>query len=704
MTVPTIDAGVPTSPATARTVDVVDHDFGIDVADPYRWMEGNDNPELTAWLRVQGERAEKLLAQIPGRDRLRARVRQLGLGVTAVFDVQIAGSQMFYKEVPAHQQLARLMVRDKDGKDRVLVDPAEITATGSHASLEAYSASPDGAKVSYVVATGGGEVGVLHVMDVATGKDLPDQLERIWGEGSASWLPDSKSFYYNQLAVPRPNVDPMLDQSVKHHVLGQPVDRDVTVLGKGADGGLQLAAEEWPGMWIDPGTQWVIATIGGAHSEMRAAVAKLSEIDDSGAGKTPWRVVAGYADGVEGVIARGDRLYIKTYKEAPNRRIVSTSADHPDLAKAKIELAEAADATIVGLNAARDALYIKQNNGGHAKLLRLPWGGKIATPLALPVDGWAPDSASDPQRDGLVFQIETWLAPGKYYAYDPRTNKVSETHLASSTDADTTNVIADEVEATSADGTKVPLSIIHVKDVAHDGKRPAIIYAYGAYGSTEYPGFSATRIAWLELGGVIAVAHVRGGGEKGRRWQDEGSRDKKLAGVHDLIACAQYLIDNKLTVSNKLAIQGASMGGVLVGRALTERPDLFGAVSIGSGIVNPLRIMHAENGANQKAELGDPETEAGYRSILKMDPYEHVSPRIAYPAVIFTVGLHDHRVAPWMTTKMAARLMALSTSGKPIAIRVDADAGHGIGSTRDQAFDQRADMWSFFLWVFGDAG
>jgi prolyl oligopeptidase len=196
---------------------------------------------------------------------------------------------------------------------------------------------------------------------------------------------------------------------------------------------------------------------------------------------------------------------------------------------------------------------------------------------------------------------------------------------------------------------------------------------------------------------VYAIAHVRGGGELGRQWQDAGSRDHKLAGIADFVACGEYLIAHGYSSRGKLVADGASMGGILVGRALTARPDLFAAVHVGAGFVDPLRLAAAENGANQKSELGDPAIEADYRALYAMDPYQHVVAGTRYPAVIFTVGLHDHRVAPWMTGKMAARLQAATTSGKPVIVRVDDDAGHGIGSTRDQAFAERADVWAFLL-------
>ncbi len=664
-------------------------------------MEGVDNGELATWLRAQGDDAARQLAGLPGRDRLRTRVRELGMGVTAVFDVQLGGERIFYKVLPAGEQLANLAVRDRDGKDRVLVAPAQLGTPEAHVAVHAYSASPDGKLVAYVLATGGGELGALHVMDVATGKDLPDRIERIWGEGAAAWLPDTSGFFYTQLPVPTPGVDPMSGQTARMHKLGQPVDKDIAILGREPTATMKLLPEEWPGLWAPRGTGYVMAFVGGAHSEQRVAIAKLTELDLTGASKTPWREVAGYADGVEGAVVHGDRLYFSSYKDAPNRRLLSVPLGKPDLAHARVELAEVPDEPLVGWNSARDAVYIVHRANGRARLSRWPWHGK-PTPIALPLDGWIPDVATDLGRDGVVLQVEGWLAPGAYYRYDAKKNALAPIQLASTSSADGSALAVDEVEVKAPDGTGVPLTILHAKGIALDGSHPTLLYGYGAYGASQSPGFSAPRLAWLERGGVFAIAHVRGGGERGRRWQDDGSREHKMTGVRDFIACGQYLIDHGYTSAGKLAAQGASMGGILVGRAITEAPALFAAANVGVGFVDPVRLLAAENGANQKLELGDPETEAGYRSLLEMDPYQHVTPGHAYPAVIFTVGLNDHRVAPWMTAKMAARMRAATTSKRPIMVRVESDAGHGIGSTRDQAFAERADVWSFFLSVFGD--
>jgi prolyl oligopeptidase len=685
-------------PLAARTLDVIDREHGLEAPDPYRWMESAENPERDAWMRAQAAVAATELAKLPGRERLHARVRELGMGVGAVFNVQVAGKHVFFEQLPPGEQLGRLAVRDAAGKDRVLVDPAARSVGGSHASLHAYAPSWDGSRVAYVVSTAGSELGTLHVMDVATGKELDDAIDRVWGERTATWLPDGRSFFYTR--TPVSGDDPLGMQTTWLHELGKPVERDIEILGRSPGAGLTLSPGEWPSIWVSPDGGWVVAMVGGARSEYRVALAKISELDRTGGGRTPWREIASYADGIEAAIVHADRIYYLGYGAAPNRHVISVPLAHPEIAQARVEIAEDPDVPLVDMYGARDALYVLRRPNGRAELLRWPWSGK-PVPLALPLEGWIPDAATDLNQDGITFQLETWLAPGTYLRFDPSARRVVPLGLASTTAADMSRVVTEEIEAVSADGTHVPLTILHAKDFALDGSHPAILYGYGAYGVSQSPHFSAVRLAWIERGGVYAIAHIRGGGERGRRWQDDGSRANKLTGIRDFLTCGEFLVARGYTTRSKLAAQGESMGGLMVGRAITEQPDLFAAANVAVGFVNPLRLEHAENGPNQKAELGDPATEAGYRMLYDMDPYQHVR-RTAYPATIFTVGLHDHRVAPWMTAKMAARMLALATGSHPILMRIDPDAGHGIGSTRDQAFAERADVWSFFLAAFGD--
>jgi prolyl oligopeptidase len=370
------------------------------------------------------------------------------------------------------------------------------------------------------------------------------------------------------------------------------------------------------------------------------------------------------------------------------------------LANARVEIAEDPHRNLSSWSAARDGIYVVYDDGGLARLARWAWGGAPAA-VAIPSDGWISGLDTESTRDGVTYPLNTWLKPGAYYAYEPKTKQTKPTGIASQSKFVDEHVVVTEVSVPSAGGAEVPLTILHEKDVVLDGSHPTIVAGYAAYGISQHAGFSATRLGWLERGGVIAVCHARGGGEKGRSWQDDGSREHKLNGISDVIACGEYLVAHEYTTPAHLAIEGGSAGGILMGRALVERPDLFAAVHIAVGMVNPLRILAAENGANQIGEVGDPSTEAGYKSIHAFDPYVNLKPGTAYPAVIFTVGLNDLRVAPWMTGKMAARLRATTTSTHPILVRVEEDAGHGIGSTRDQGFAETADVWAFLLHQFG---
>jgi prolyl oligopeptidase len=565
--------------------------------------------------------------------------------------------------------------------------------------IDSFAPSPDGRRVAFNVSRGGGETATVHVLEVATGELLADRVERVPGGATVTWLPDGGGFFYIQKPAEAPGVDPMLDPHARLHILGTAADRDPTLLGSSV-AGVKVAANEWPAIATSGSTRWAVAEIAGARSEGRYAVAPIAAIDRTGGGRTPWQMVAEYDDGVVQAAVHGDRLYLRSYKGAPNYRIVSVSAEHPDIATARVEIAEDPQASLVDLVAARDALYVVKSVSGRAHLLRWPWRGEPAE-IALPFDGWVDELSADPERDGVLFSEEGWIRPPGFYLYEPDKQPIAINELATRTNADFAGIVAEEVEAVSADGTRVPLSIIRRADLPRDSARPTIVSGYGGYAISETPAFSPTRLAWLERGGIAAICHVRGGGEKGQAWHAGGMGERKLNGIHDLEACAQALIDARLSSPRHLFAQGGSMGGVLVGRAITDRPDLFAAANIAVGVVNPLRLLAAKNGPTQIPEVGDPETEAGFKALLAMDPYQHVV-AAAYPATIFTIGLNDARVSPWMTGKMAARMQALTTSGRPIAIRVDGDSGHGMGATRDQAFAARADVWSFFLAASGD--
>ncbi len=574
-------------PPAARTVEAVDTVDGKPVADPYRWMEGDHNDELDTWLRAQGDYAARKLARIAGHDKLHARILELGLGTSWDTGPRRVGARTFHWSTPAGTQLARLEVLEDGGSSRVLVDPNKLGPAGSHASVDSFAVSPDAKLLAYNLSLGGGEVASVRVLDVATAKDTGESVDRVWGEFPAVWLPDGKAFLYTQMTERAAGVDPMLKMRVRLHRLGAPAKDDPIVLGGDLDGTWKVDPHEFPRVWVTPVGGWMVASAGGARSEVRIAVARLHDLDASGKGNTKWVAVAGYDDGVESADVRGDRLYLITHKDAPNRRLVSVPLAKPHLAKAKLEIAEPKQGNLTFVTADKDALYVHVLEGGRSKVLRLDAKGGTTT-LALPFSGTVDTIATDVRVDGALLEIQGWTEPPRTLAYDPGTQKLSPTPIATKSPADTTRTSAVEVEVASFDGVKVPLSILGAKDAALDGSHPAILYGYGGYGASARPWFSPSVSAWLERGGVYAVCHVRGGGEKGDGWHRDGMRDKKMNGVRDFIACGEWLVAHGYTKPDRLGADGESMGGILVGRAITERPDLFAAAHIAVGLVNPL--------------------------------------------------------------------------------------------------------------------
>ena len=347
-------------------------------------------------------------------------------------------------------------------------------------------------------------------------------------------------------------------------------------------------------------------------------------------------------------------------------------------------------------------------DGGIGKVMRVPFskrGNATRQPVPLPLDGQVWVDAADPRVNGILLGLTSWTKAAADYAYDPRGNRVTDTRLQPQGPYDNPqDIVSEEVKVASYDGTMVPLSIVHRRDIKLDGSNPTLLEGYGAYGITFDPYFDPKLLAWLERGGVYAVAHVRGGGEYGEGWHLAGKLLTKHNTWRDFIAAGQYLVDHKYTSPAHLAGEGGSAGGITIGRAITERPDLFGAALDDVGISDALRVEHSPNGPPNIPEFGTTTTPEGYQALYEMSSYHHVKDGTPYPAVMVVTGINDPRVTPWEPAKMAARLQAATSSGKPVLLRVDYEAGHGMGSTKSQRQQLLADQWSFLLWQLGAAG
>jgi len=361
----------------------------------------------------------------------------------------------------------------------------------------------------------------------------------------------------------------------------------------------------------------------------------------------------------------------------------------------------------VTVASARDAINVEAIDHATMRVVRLthgaaPAGGGAVLVVTPPGEPSATIAAARADVPGVLLKTQSWIRAGGLQLFDPETGRLIDARLSPEGKATPEWLTFTETVVESHDGARVPLSIIHRTDLARDGSQPALLEGYGAYGFTFPMTFAARRLAWLERGGVIAVAHIRGGGTFGRAWHHAGRRATKPNTWKDFIACAEHLVGEGYTSSRRLCGHGRSAGGILIGRAVTERPALFAAAHIGVGCTDMIRFETTKNGPPNIPEFGTVTEEAGFRGLLAMSTLHHIRDGVAYPAVVLTHGINDPRVAPWQSAKTAARLQEATTSGKPVLLRIDYHAGHGMGSTRRQQQEELADVWSFFLWQCGD--
>jgi prolyl oligopeptidase len=691
-------SGTDDAPPATRTVDVVETIFGVELRDPYRWMEKHDNAdEMLAWYRAQGAYTREWIAKHGDRDALKARLMELGGTRSKVRGLQRRGDRKFFFALPKGGDIWQVHMQDGDAPARLLFDPASVDADGSHASVDQFAPSPDGTKVALNIAVGGSERAQIKVLDVAAGTFLPGAPEDVIGEVPASWLPDGTGFFYTALdpeAVAGPNVDAPMYRAL--HRLGTDVSKDPIVLSSASTNGMNIGAAEFPFVDGTTGSSWALASAGGARLEARFAVAPMADVLK---GTATWVPFAENEDLVYDVTIVGDDAYLLVHKDAPNGKIVRIDLRNPKLDGAEVIVPES-DRVIEGLAATKGALVIRDLVDGVHGLRSVPYGGKVQThevpaaTLSL-TDG-------DTEISDLIVGVEGWNQPLGFSTFDPTSGSLTPTEIIGRSPTDMSVVKVQRVFAPSVEDAEVPMWILTLEGTKTDGERPAFVFGYGGYGTTYMPFYYPELLAWMERGGVVAICNVRGGGAKGPAWHHAGKSENKPKGIRDFVACAKTLGDKDYSKPQYVAGIGGSMGGVLVGRAVTESPEAFGAAIIGAGMLNPLRMLEGPNGENQIIEMVDPRTETGFPAMLAMDAYQNIEVGRQYPAIMTTVGLNDPRVPPWNSAKFTARMQA-SGSRAPALIRVEEDAGHGVGSTQEQRMSQTADEWAFLLATLGEA-
>jgi prolyl oligopeptidase len=701
-------AGLPKPPPLPPPRPVTEDYFGTKVVDPYRYFENMKDPVVQKFFKEQNASTRAVLARLdPARKRLFTRIKALDAAGTSVGSVQLVGDQYFYLRRAPGDNNQKLCVRAvSGGAERVLIDPDKLaTKPGQHFTINYFLPSLDDKYVAYGISEGGSEDAVLHVVETATGNVLSDAIDRA-RFGISSWRTDGTSFYYVRLPKLLPGQpETMAEQRTVNylHVLGGDPEKDVPVLGFGVSSAVPFEPDDAPFVNVSPASTYAIGqVVHGVSNEITLYAAPLSAATGPA---TPWKKVVDVTDAVTGYDINGDTLYLLTHKDASRYKVVAMSLAHPDFAAVKT-VVPPSDAVVSQVAVARDALYVRDLEGGLGRLLRLPFAadGAAGPPanVTLPYEGAITGLTTDPRDGGATLGLTSWTKSLLWYALSPD-GTIADTKLKPLAPVDATPYTSVEVKAPSADGTEVPLSIVYKKGIKLDGTHATYLEGYGAYGITLDPFFSTTRIAWLERGGVYAVAHVRGGGEYGEDWHRAGMIATKQHTIDDFVGCARYLIAQHYTSAAHLGGEGTSAGGILIGGAITQHPELFAAALDVVGASNTLRAEFSANGPPNIPEFGSVKTQEGFKALFQMDAIQHVQSGVRYPAVMLITGINDPRVAPWELAKFAARLQQATTSGRPILLRVDYDAGHGfLAASREQSDRLLADQYSFLLWQFGD--
>jgi prolyl oligopeptidase len=699
-----------TPPPVARVAPVVDDYYGTKVTDPYRWMEEHESAELRTWMEGQSAHARDVLAGLPGRAKLLARIRNLDRAVSDVFAITLVGERAFYFRSNPGDPAPKVYVRDgANGKERLLLDAHTFAKTADNPNIGWIEPSKDGRYLAFSLALSGREWGEIRVIEVASGKLAAEKIDRIWAGdfSSMSWLPDNKSFVYlrfPKLAPGQPPTEKQLRSRTYRHVLGRNAngDGDTAVFGFEVSPDVPVPPESFSIVSWPAGSRYAIGYL--ATVDVDYGGVYVAPVDSLTKPGVPWRRIAGPEDQVSSaaqIVTHGDNLYVASHKDAARFKVLKVDMAEGDVGNAKLVVPPGRD-VIENLAGAKDGVYVQSLDGGLSRLRRVNWDGKIEE-VKLPFTGAIRSMSASPFTSGALLRYRSWNQPNEILRTDAAKLTTSNTGWQKAPDVDFSNIEALEVMAVSYDGTLVPLSILVRKDAKRDGNMPTLLDSYGAYGTfgSTLPFFDTTALAWLERGGVLAFAHPRGGGEFGEDWHRAGMKDTKLNTVFDTIACAEYLIEHKFTNPRKLAVSGASAGGIAMGGAITWKPHLFAAAINHSGATDMLRFETTANGPDNIPEFGSVKTEAGFRALHAMSPYANVKDGVAYPAVLLEAGYNDPRVDAWIVGKMAARLQAATSSGKPVLLRVEFDSGHFRGNT-DQAAELLADEWSFLLWQFGD--
>jgi prolyl oligopeptidase len=669
-----------------KKVDQVDDYHGTKVADPYRWLENLDSNDTRAWVEAQNKATFAYLKEIPAREQIKQRLTKLWNYERYGIPFKEGGHYFYAKNNGLQNQNVIYTTQSPDAEGRVLFDPNTLSTDGTVA-LSNYRISDDGKLMAYGLAQAGSDWQEWRVRDIETGKDLPDQVKWVKFSG-ASWSKDNKGFFYSRYDEPKEGVKMSganYFQKLYYHRIGEPQSQDALIYERPDQ-------KDWllSGSVTDDGHYLIIYASQGSsdktrvyYKDLQAKDAQVVKLLDEG-------------DAAYSLIDNdGPVFWFRTDLDAPRGKIIAIDTRNPERKNWK-EIAPQAAETLQGVNVVGNMFVASYLKDARSQIKIFSLDGKLTREVQLPGIGSAGGFNGRRSDKETFYSFNSYTTPATIYRYDMATGK-SSVFRAPKVDFNPAEYETKQVFYPSKDGTRVPMFITYKKGLKLDGANPTLLYAYGGFNISQTPGFSVGSLVWMEMGGVYAVANLRGGSEYGEDWHKAGTRLQKQNVFDDFIAAAEWLISNKYTSTPKLAIHGGSNGGLLVGAVMTQRPELFGATLPAVGVMDMLRFQKFTIGWAWVSDYGSSDNPEEFKAIYKYSPLHNIKPGVAYPPTLITTADHDDRVVPSHSFKFAAAMQAAQAGPNPILIRIETRAGHGAGKPTSKIIEEIADRWGFLV-------
>ena len=671
--------------------DQRDEYHGVTVADPYRWLEAMDSPDTRRWIDAENALTGEQLSKLDARPALERRLRELW-NYERWGAPSLEGPRLVVTHNDGLQNQAVLYTLDGHGERKPLLDPNGLSKDGTVA-LGHFAFSNDGKRMAYGLAEAGSDWQVWRVRDVATATDESDVLRWVKFSG-ASWSHDDRGFYYARFDEPKPGDEltgQNYDQKVYYHRLGQPQSADTLIYARPDHKEWGFSAN------VSEDGRWLILSVGVGTDPKNSIF--IQDLRVPAALRKTIEILPDFSAKFDFVGNEGDTLWFLTDDSASRRRVIAIDVHKPEKAAWRELIAESAD-TLESVSAVGDRLIVTRLDNAHTKVTIHKLDGTLERELALPGMGSAGGFSGKRRDRETYFWYSSFAVPTEIWKLEVQSGQTSSWRRPRVA-FDSANYETTQVWYASADGTKVPMFLCAKKGLAHDGQAPTYLYGYGGFEISLTPSFSVPNLVWMELGGILAVPNLRGGGEFGAQWHEAGIKLRKQNVFDDFIAAAEYLTDNGYTQRSKLAIGGRSNGGLLIGAAITQRPELFGAALPGVGVLDMLRFNQFTIGWAWESDYGSPKDVAEFAALRAYSPYHNTKPGSAYPATLIYTADHDDRVVPLHSYKFAAALQHAQAGSAPILIRIDTKAGHGAGKPTNKQIEEWADLWGFLVQQLG---